>query len=354
MRKIGIAAFTDRGRSLAERIGRLLGPDAEVLWYEKDLKNWCAGCFAQAEGILFIGACGIAVRTIAPFLKSKTTDPAVLVLDEKGQFVISLLSGHLGGANEFACEVAELIGAMPVITTASDVNGKTAVDVLAKKNNLAIGSMTAAKKMAAAIVRGEQIGVYCSGRVAGRVPEEFVLLPKEEPEEQRQLPHTGHLLWVSEKAPDREERQRYMEDPDGVFLHLIPRCVVLGVGCRRNKTKAGIEELVSRVLAEEGVPVRALVQAASIDLKKEETGILELCKSYGIDFVTYTAKELAQVNGAFEPSDFVKQTTGVDNVCERAALLAAGEHGRLLRKKAAANGVTAALAVREWELCFEK
>ena len=351
MRTIGIAAFTDKGRALGEKIGSLLGEDTEILWYRENLKEWCASCFAQASGILFIGACGIAVRTIAPFLKSKTTDPAVLVMDEKGQFVISLLSGHLGGANEFAKEIAEIAGAVPVITTASDVNGKTAVDVLAKKNGLEISSMTAAKKIAAAIVRGGRVGVWCSGQIEGKIPEEFILLQNPENMTHKTF---NHLLWISERAPETAELRKHLSGQDGTVLHLIPRAVVLGIGCRRNKSKEEILREVSRVLGEEGIAEKAIACAASIDLKKEEPGILALCRQYGIAFHTYTAQELAQAEGNFEPSEFVRQTTGVDNVCERAALLAAGRNGRLIRKKSAGNGVTVALAVCEWTVHFEK
>ena len=148
MKKVGIAAFTDAGRALADRITEAYDGHVQFIRYESGLKDWCACCFAQAHGLIFIGACGIAVRTIAPFLKSKTSDPAVLVIDEKGQYVISLLSGHIGGANEFAEDVAELIGAVPVVTTASDVNGLIAVDVFAKKNHLAIASMKADRSRA--------------------------------------------------------------------------------------------------------------------------------------------------------------------------------------------------------------
>lgn len=140
MKKAGIAYFTEQGGRLAHRIADGLAPEYEILLYEKGLKDWCAACFAKAELIIFIGACGIAVRTIAPLLKSKTEDPAVLVLDEAGQYVISLLSGHIGGANAYAQKIAGLTGATPVITTASDVRGKIAVDVFAKNNHLTIAA----------------------------------------------------------------------------------------------------------------------------------------------------------------------------------------------------------------------
>lgn len=351
MKKTGIAAFTEAGKALGRRLGQLL--PGEILWYEKNLKDWCASCFAQADAIIFIGACGIAVRTIAPFLKSKTTDPAVLVIDEKGQFVISLLSGHLGGANEFAEEAAALLGATPVITTASDVNGKIAVDVFAKKNNLAIGSMADAKRIAAAILRGEPAGVYCSGRMEGELPPELEMVGASQMrnnENNREIPK--HLIWISERIPGFDGGSIPAWE-GGTVLHLIPRTVILGIGCRKDKAFGEIAHIADEVLKEAGVSPRALAAVASIDIKEQEPGILALCEKYGLPYVTFTAGELAAVQGNFHSSGFVKQTTGVDNVCERASLLAAGAGGRIIRGKYAKNGVTAALAVRDWSVSFE-
>lgn len=362
MKKIGIACFTQRGRKLADRLVSILCQEStwntedaeipEILRYEKNLKQWCGQCFEEADAVIFIGACGIAVRTIAPFLKSKTTDPAVLVLDEAGQFVISLLSGHIGGANEFALTVAEKTGAVPVITTASDVNGKIAVDVFAKKNGLAIGSMAAAKNIAAAILRGEKVGVYCTGAVEDEIPPELSLIPCEHRDAAQSCICVDHMIWISEMEPEVQKLEKYFLRPGGTVLHLIPENVVLGVGCRRGKRAEEIRPVVEYVLEEAGISPKALAAAASIDLKKEEQGILELCGSYGIEFYTYPASELEGVKGDFRPSEFVRKTTGVDNVCERAALLAAGAGGRIIHKKYAENGVTAALAVREWRIRF--
>jgi cobalt-precorrin 5A hydrolase len=348
MIRVGIAAFTKRGKAQAKRIEGLTGNTWEVLHYEKNLKDWCALCFAQADAILFIGACGIAVRTIAPFLKSKTTDPAVLVMDEAGQFVISLLSGHIGGANELAITVAELTGATPVITTASDVNGKLAVDVFAKKNHLQIDSMTDAKKVEAAILRGERVGVYCSAAIEGEIPPELIYCNSAHLPEQ-----LDHLIWISEYEPPREHLSKRLNDASGTILHLIPQTVTLGLGCRRGKTEEEIRVVVEKLLLESGLSPRAIRQAASIDLKKDEEGILGLCRTYGIPYVTYPACALEAVPGDFTVSDFVRKITGVDNVCERSALRAAGEHAKIIRKKYAENGVTAALAAQEWRVRFE-
>ncbi len=384
MDKIGIACFTQRGAALADSLAREYCGRYGILRYEKNLRQWCRDCFEQADGIIFIGACGIAVRTVAPCLKSKTTDPAVVVIDEAGQYVISLLSGHIGGANEFAADIARRIGAVPVITTASDVNGKLAVDVFAKKNGLAIGSMRAAKEIAAAILRGERVGVYCTGDIEGELPPELTLLRQPEadicgaempdgdreraalrqPEadlcdepgrERTALPvcaRVDHIIWISEQKPQRVVVEQYLARADGTVLHLVPKAVVLGLGCRRGKEEAELKSTVDLVLANAGIPVCALSGVSSINLKKDEAGIHALCRTFGLPFETWTADELSAVPGDFQASEFVRRTTGVDNVCERAALLAAGAGGRLISRKYAGNGVTAALAARKWRVRF--
>ena len=419
MKTAGIAYFTEPGGKLAHRIADGLAPEYEILWYEKGLKDWCATCFAKAELVIFIGACGIAVRTIAPLLKSKTEDPAVLVLDEAGQYVISLLSGHIGGANSYAQQIAKITGAIPVITTASDVRGKIAVDVFAKNNHLSIGSMKAAKCVEAAILRGEPVEVYCSGEVKGTVPPELTLMqakcrdelhmdesgsiktsqnscqgktdfPDENNNTGQNQKNAGIIekvktgiqirnerngevandrIWISERAcpwlrpagDDMESQmQSAMEDQavtDAATsplrtLVLTPRVVTIGIGCRKGKPASDVAEALQRVLKEEQIPKEALVGIASIDLKKEEAGILETAHEMGLPFITYTSEELLAVQGDFTPSEFVRKTTGVDNVCERSALLLAGDGGTIIRKKEAGNGVTVALAIQKWGIQF--
>ncbi len=366
--KLGIACFTEQGRELALRIAAGLDASCEILWYEKGLKQWCGRCFAEAKALIFIGACGIAVRSIAPFLKSKTEDPAVLVLDEKGQYVISLLSGHIGGANALACRVAEIVGASPVITTASDVRGKLAVDVFAKNNALALDSMKGAKEIAAAILREEQVYVCCTGRIEGRVPPELTLISEEMLKSLCSEPVTcpRYLIWISERrfsecefSEHRALGCRFSEDEVGqlsapVVLSLIPQVVAIGIGCRKGKDSGGIEQTVREILEEEQIPLQAVCGAASIDLKKDEAGILETCRRLGISFTTFSAETLGAVPGEFSASEFVRRTTGVDNVCERAALVLAGSGGRLIRRKYARDGVTVALAMRAWDVCFDE
>ncbi|MCD7884362.1 MAG: cobalamin biosynthesis protein [Lachnospiraceae bacterium] len=390
VKKLGIASFTVRGKSVADKLAAAFEEDYEIARYETGLRAWCGSLFASgADGIIFVGACGIAVRSVAPFLKSKTTDPAVLVIDEAGHFVISLLSGHIGGANRLALRAAEVLGATPVITTATDVNGKFAVDVFAKDNGLRIGSMKAAKEVSAAILRGEKVGIYCEGEIEGNIPPELVLYAQEDAEfgnlcnacrtadrsERREELHPGDVhsenvsgiisedkgeSVITEKTgnsaihiglPSRSLRHSIMFETQNV-LTLCPKAYVLGIGCRRGKTDQEIELLADQSLAKLGLTYEDIVGVASIDLKNEEPGLVDFCKKHGMPFETYPARTLAAIKGAVSSSAFVSEVTGVDNVCERAALCMAKEDGRLVLPKQAENGVTVAIAEQHWQVRF--
>ncbi|MCD7736908.1 MAG: cobalamin biosynthesis protein, partial [Lachnospiraceae bacterium] len=333
------------------------------------------------------------------FLKSKTTDPAVLVIDEAGRFVISLLSGHIGGANRLANQAAAALGATPVITTATDVNGKFAVDVFAKDNGLRIGSMAAAKEISAAILRGEKIGVVCEGKMEGEMPPELILIetiPREDPAGEYSTQSEGchpakeirilhditavqlgaiitigasfreltfslnrcdagsaeaePVIWVSQLPP--------------VILELYPKSYIIGIGCRKGKSVWEIARVVNQALCELGITMEEIAGVASIDLKKNEPGLVEFCRRNALCFETYPAETLATVKGDFSPSAFVQSVTGVDNVCERAALCMAKKMsahantdlekggGRLIMGKQAEDGVTVAVAERSWKVRF--
>ena len=197
MMRTACVCFTDRGAATAERIRAVLGKyetnrftlftkrretaSADGLFYIDDsLKEWTRQRFLDSDAILFVGACGIAVRSIAPFLVSKAEDPAVLVIDETGSWVISLVSGHLGGANALAREIAAGISAQPVITTATDLNERFAVDVFARENKLFIGSMELAREISAAVLAGRPVGLRCAEEFVpeGMIPPELSPLEK--------------------------------------------------------------------------------------------------------------------------------------------------------------------------------
>lgn len=296
--------------------------------------EWAGERFGLTDGFVFIGAAGIAVRAVAPFMKSKASDPAVVVLDDMGRFSIPLLSGHLGGANELAERIAGICGGQAVITTATDIHGKFAVDVFAKKQGLIISDLKKARAISSAVLRGESIGFFSDFPVEGELSEELAL---------GQV--WGENLWITIYEGKRK----------GIFsraLRLAPAILILGIGCRRGIQRAAVENAVSQVLEKQKLSERAVKACATIDIKKNEPGLLEFAEQKSIKMFTYSAEALREETKSVSASAFVEQVTGVDNVCERAALACARElgGGRLLVKKEAIDGVTVAVAVLDWKV----
>ena len=292
---------------------------------------------------VFIGAAGIAVRYIAPWVKDKYTDSPVLVIDEKGQYVIPLLSGHVGGAAALADEVADMIGAVSVHTTATDVQGKFAVDVFARKNGLIITDREAVKKISAGLLNGEKAALYIedsSVSITGTPPEEVVLC--ESLEETEQYSYQIMIAGSSEQPVQDRKNEVQKPEREGCTLVLLSRNIAAGIGCRKGIEEAALEKGFLEILAANGLDIRQVKSIASIDLKKNEQALLYLCEKYHIPFEIYTAEELSSVSGVTAASDFVKKITGVDNVCERAARLSCVS-GSLIQGKCIREGVTAAL-----------
>ena len=308
--------------------GNLLNP------VSTSLSQWTGEQFYRKEGIVFIGAAGIAVRAIAPYVKSKAEDPAVVVMDDMGRFSISLLSGHLGGANELAERLAEMAGGQAVITTATDIHGRFAVDLFAKEQGLVITELKKIKEISSAILKGENVGFHCDFPVSGELPSGLI---------QGKTCRTNLWITIKEGSGDAVAKES---------LKLIPRILVLGIGCRKGVPAEIIEKVVDRAFKEWNLSFEGLSACASIDIKKEEQGICQFASAKGVPFYTYPAEVLAKTEGEFSSSSFVKQVTGVDNVCERAALACVKElgGGKLLVRKQAAEGVTAAVAVRDWKV----
>ncbi|MBS6195030.1 MAG: cobalt-precorrin 5A hydrolase [Clostridiales bacterium] len=364
--KLIMIAFTENGLALAKRVERFLKEqghqtalfvkskyitvlsDSGVQQVTSGLREWANEWIPGCDGVIFIGAAGIAIRTMAPFVKDKRTDPAVVVLDEKGQFSIPLLSGHLGGANELARGIAEEIGSTAVITTATDVNHHFAVDVFAKKNHLWISDMKLAKEVSALVLRGEKLP---AGAGAGYVPKHggAGICELEFPIEQKETAQRGGPEMTS---PDGKRGTFWIQTEKNRMLHLVPKKVTLGIGCRKGTSCEAIEKQVDRVLREQGIFRQAVSRAASIDLKKEEPGLLAFCEKWELPLEIYTGEELRQAEGNFTPSAFVNGITGVDNVCERSAVLGSRQ-GTLLVKKQAQDGVTVACAIEDWSVDFE-
>lgn len=308
---------------------------------EKQSLKECVGqWFEKVDAIIFICAAGIAVRCIAPYIRHKSTDPAVVAVDEAGTFSISLLSGHRGRANETAEKIGDFLTAVPVITTATDCAGKFAVDVFADKNDLFLTDWEMAKKLSAHILAGHKLGICSDLPVEGTIPEE--------------------LIWYDMKVREKEEGEaikagisityrKLKEPPFLENLQLIPKSLVIGIGCRKNISEEETALAIESCLMEHELLLQAVGEIASIDLKKEEKGILSFCRSRQLPFMTYSPETLEEVKGSAAQSQFVRQVTGVDNVCERSALASGG---RLIAGRRIYGGVTTAVAVKKGSVRF--
>ena len=336
MKRAAILYFTDRGAATAGRIRAALQGDWELTLHRPrgGERSIVEELFSSVDALIFVGACGIAVRAIAPFVRSKTTDPAVLVTDERGIHVISLLSGHIGGANELTRHIAAAIGGVPVITTATDVSRRFAADEWAARNNLVISSMKAAKDFAVEILRRD-LPLHCDFPVQGALPGGLYLYAEASASD------CGLAISCRNIAPFERT------------LALIPRILHLGVGCKRNTPAENIHRAVQAVLEGANLSPRALKSVASIDIKRDEAGLLEYCASANLPLTFYSAEELRSLPGSFTTSDFVQNTVGVDNVCERAAMRSAGEGATRIVNKTCLDGVTVAIAQEKWSACFE-
>ena len=285
--------------------------------------------FAKFSGHVFIMATGIVVRSIAEHLAHKTTDPAVVVCDEAGRFAISLVSGHVGGANALAREVARLTGGQPVITTATDVNRVPAIDVIAVEAGLAIENPDAIKAVNMALLTGRPIVVHDPyATVIHRLPE-------------------GQALSSAAAVFDRSDAGIFVDhkrlDLPPHVLVLRPGSLVAGMGCNRGTDGQEMRDLLATTFAKNRLALSSLRAIATVDLKADERGLLDLAESLNVPLTVFTRDRLKAVEQVPTPSAMVEKHIGVKSVCEAAALLAT-HRGRLIVPKQKTANVTVAVA----------
>lgn len=329
------------------------------------LTEWTGEQMAAHRALVFISACGIAVRAIAPWITDKLHDSPVIVMDEQGQYVIPLLSGHVGGANELALRLSEAIGAIPVVTTATDLHGSFAVDLFAKKNDLWIRNREGIAKVSAKVLAGAEITMCVrTGHIetCENLPDGIRLCeyPPKEPvdvlvTENHSVSDTvaRDLLEQKYRSPlsvSMEQLQSDVYSKAQLILH--PKKYVLGVGCKKETDSAKLEDYLQSILEQQGISIEEIAALASIDVKKDETCLLKFSEKHRIPFRTYSVQKLQAVPGEFHGSAFVKNTVGVDNVCERAAICAVGDGGRLMLSKQANDGMTVAIVEKIWKVVF--
>ena len=324
---IHLIAFTEKGKETAIRISE--GLDEEFILWDKGSEERAAfakKAFALGDPLVFVGAAGIAVRTIAPFVKDKLEDPPVIVVDELAMHVIPILSGHYGGANELAVRIAEALGAVPVITTATDINKAFSVDVFAREKGLRIKDRESIAKVSTKALAGKPVTICVEG-----------------------YPPAGPVdVLISESGSCGEaESLITLEMPEGAGeIAFAPEGLVLGIGCRKGVPSSEIRVFAEECLREAGLAIADVSAIASIDIKAEEPGIKALSEELSVPFITFSGSVLAEAPGEYTSSEFVREKTGVDNVCERAAVTAAGPGSELLIRKQARNGITIACAAK--------
>ncbi|HCR3982402.1 TPA: cobalt-precorrin 5A hydrolase [Kluyvera ascorbata] len=291
--------------------------------------------FHRDMALIFIGATGIAVRTLAPLLVDKFHDPAVVVIDERGQHVISLLSGHIGGANNLARHLAGILGVDPVITTATDVNDVAALDTLACQLNARMHDFrTAVKTVNQMLVSQQRVGLWWDDMFADEVSRcdrrGFITVS-----DLNALPELDALVCITLRAALPELKLPHWK--------LVPRRIVAGIGCRRGTPCTLLGELLHRQLACQEVDPLALKAIGSITLKQDELGLIQLASDLDVPFNVFSVDALREHEHRFPSSRFVKQTVGVGSVSGPAAWLLS--NGHLLGETLRGQGITITLGV---------
>jgi len=343
--RIAIWAITPNGQKLADKLSQdlaaanvyisqnIAGKPLENLTFQS-LSEIIKDKFHRYTGHIFIMSTGIVVRVIAPLIRNKTEDPAVVVVDDRGKHAVSLLSGHLGGANKLTLKAAEIIGANPVITTATDVNNVPAIDVLAGERNLFIENPPAIKTVNMALLKNEKIFLH----------DPYELL-------RNSLPN--YESW-SYKGSPADMKIDYEKIP-GIFIDdinvslpaevliLRPKSLAAGIGCNRNTGTKEMKALLADVFEMYNLSWACLKCIASIDVKADESGLIALAENLSIPLLLFNRQELNQAENIKNPSSVVEKYVGVKSVCEAAAILAA-KGGTLIVPKKITKNVTLAIA----------
>ena len=334
---ICIISVTGKGDVLARRIEKELGGDLYLKSEINDFKlnNIMNICFEKYDSIIFISSTGIAVRAISKFLINKAIDPAVVVVDVCNKFSISLVSGHLGGANKLTLKISEVLGNTPVITTATDNMDILAPDVIAMNNDLIIDDFKIAKIIAGRLVNGESV-YFKDDKSIIKCPRGYI----DTAEIQR------NTLWITHKASRNlksEENNvvRYLDEyEDRTILKLIRKDIVLGIGCKRNTDSDKLFDFINDTLKENNIDIRSVDRIASINIKSDEKAILDLAEKLNCDLLFFSASEIATVEHKYEGSDFVKKSIGVASVSEPVIELSGG---KIIVKKIKRDGMTLAI-----------
>ena len=329
--------LTPEGKILAEKLAASRPGD---LYGREDFKEKLRRAFQSYENLVCIMATGIVVRILAPLLVHKTSDPAVVVLDQKGRYAISLLSGHLGGANDLARQMAEISGGLPVITTATDVAGELSFDSFAKKYNMSIENIGVLKHVSGALLRKNRVLVF-----SDRFYPEFRGNDLLDVHPLSEL--SGPLSWEEIAAAVVIHEGKVLEESEEMpVLYLRPRTLCAGIGCKRGMGAEPIRDALIETIRQQGLSPLSLKCISTIPLKADEPGIIQTAKEMHVELKIIPTEDIRSLDVAslgIASSEFVAENTGVPSVSTASAYLASGR-GTILRDKAKYKGITIALA----------
>lgn len=339
--KVAVITLTKGGLHLAEKLIRFnenidIYTHKEKREYTKLIKLPLHDNIKQLMNdydiLIFIMATGIVVRLIAPFIKHKSIDPGIIVMDEEGKYVISLLSGHLGGANEYTNKLADFLDASPVITTASDVKNTIAVDVLAMKLGCYIDNFNNAKAVTSHIVNGENVGLLSSIDINIQLPSQIIIINDNNIKQSIKEHNLKGIIVI--------EHKDIKVNCEVVYLY--KKDIVVGIGCRRGKTKEEILNVLVPLIQNINHSMKSILKLSTVEVKKDEIGILELTKSLNVPLDIISTHEIKKVQHLFEGSDFVEKTIGVTCVSEPCGYISSNK-GKCIVKKVKDNGITISL-----------
>jgi cobalt-precorrin 5A hydrolase len=356
---IVIVAITKRGVETALKIKEALtkqdlqstvfAPEkysqASVTPLDKKFDEFIKDKYNNVDAIVGVMATGIIIRAVAPHLENKLTDPAVIGVDASGRFVISLLSGHYGGANELTKLIADGIGASPVITTASDVMGKQSVDELARILHLKIENPASLVAVNSAIVNGGKLVIVKMQdakmgliKIIG-----FDIKKAENSEEATEIinSYDAGAVITKQALPKKKFTKP--------VTFLKPLTIAVGLGARKQISEEVVVGAVKVSLAKVSVPLERVDHLATVSIKKDSQSMLNAAEKLGLKLEFFDLKVLGEFRhrDLSPDSEIVKRNIGIGGVCERAALIAAGEKSRLILKKTKLNGVTVSVAEGE-------
>ena len=294
--------------------------DVENTIQIEDFSSNISEKFSQYDGHIFIMASGIVIRKIASLIGTKDKDPAVLLIDEGKHFVISLLSGHLGGANELAYSLANILKLIPVITTSSDVTGKIAVDIISQKLNAELEDLKSAKDVTSLIVNGQKVNI---------------LLPKNV--KVSDTNSADGFILVSNKKNIK-------------YTRIYPKNLILGIGCKKNTKAENILSAIENCLDKNNLDIKSIKKIATVDVKENEQGLINAAKFLNLDLEIVSRDKIKKIQNQFEGSDFVEKIIGVRAVSEPVALLSSVGNGKFLVMREKYNGITISIYEEEMKI----